>query len=115
MKNMILLALPLLLAGAAPAAGLPGQATVTSTVRFDDLDLSSAEGKAQLERRLSRAVSSMCRPSGRLTLSEGEARNACLETARASAKHSLQIALNGARSRPTDMADAGPVLAFERP
>ena len=76
MKNILLLALPLLLAGAAPAAELPSQsAVVTSTVRYDDLDLNSAEGKAQLERRLSRAVSALCRPSGRLTLSEAEAKN----------------------------------------
>lgn len=115
MKNILLLALPLLLAGAAPAAELPSYESVTTTVRYNDLDLSSAEGKAQLERRLSRAVSALCRPSGRLTLSEAEARSACVETARASAMEKLQTALNGARIRSADMADAGPSLAFGRP
>ena len=115
MRNILLLAMPLLLAGAAPAAELPSHTSVTSTARYDDLNLSSAEGKAQLEQRLSRAVRSLCRPSGRLTLSEAEAMNACLESAKASARQSLQLALNGTRSQSIDVADAGPLLAFERP
>ena len=115
MRNILLLAMPFLLAGAAPAAQLPSHAKVSSTVRYDDLNLSTTEGKARLERRLSRAVRTLCRPSGRLTLSESDAMNACIESARASVRQNLQIALNDARSRPTDLADAGPLLAFERP
>lgn len=115
MRNILLLATPLLLAGAAPAAELPSHASVTTTVRYDDLNLSSDEGKAQLEQRLSRAVRSLCRPSVRLTLSEADAMNDCIETASASARQNLQIALNGSRSRSIDVADAGAPIAFERP
>lgn len=115
MRNILLLAMPLLLAGAAPAAELPGHASVTTTVRYDDINLNSAEGKAQLERRLSRAVRSLCRPSGRLTLGQAEAVNACIESASQSARQSLEFAINGTRSRSIDVADAGSIMALERP
>lgn len=115
MKNILLLAMPLLLAGAPPAAELPGHANVSTTVRYDDLNLSSAEGKAQLERRLSRAVRSLCRPSGRLTLAEAEAVNDCMASANQNAKQSLEFAVEGTRSRSIDVADAGSVMALERP
>lgn len=115
MKNILLLAMPVLLGGAAPAADLPSHSTVSTAIHYNDLNLGSPEGKARLEQRLASAVRSLCRPSGRLTLSEADEANACVQSARESARRNLKVALNGVRGRPQDMADAGQSVSFERP
>jgi UrcA family protein len=114
-KLLMLAATPLLLAGAAPAAGSTASGTPTISVHYDDLDLSTAQGQDKLQQRLASAVRNVCRPSGRLTLAEAESANACSQAARAGAQRDLEFALAAARSRPQDLADAGISLAFQRP
>lgn len=114
-KLLMLAAAPLLLAGAAPAAGSTGSGTNSISVHYDDLDLNTAQGQDRLQQRIASAVRSVCRPSGRLTLAEAENVNACSRAARAGAQRDLGFATAAARSRPQDMADAGISLAIQRP
>jgi UrcA family protein len=114
-KLLILAAAPLLLAAAGPAAGSIASGTSSISVRYDDLDLATAQGQEKLQQRLASAVRTVCRPSGRLTLAEAENVNACSEAARAGAQRDLGFAIAAGRGRSQDLADAGISLALQRP
>ncbi len=65
---------------------------VSVDVRYRDLDLVAAAGRATLDRRLSQAVRTICgRPSA--DLAEMQMRRACVAEARASASSQKAIAI----------------------
>ncbi len=78
--------------------GVSGQ-PARVTVSFADLDLESAEGRAQLERRLSRAVKAVCSPA---PLVEGlfvEAERArCIEATSADLAGQVDAAVRASRA-----------------
>jgi UrcA family protein len=80
----IVAALSLGVAGT-PAAADSVTVTATSTVQFDDLDLSNPADLAKLERRIGQAVRALCGPRVYLSALNSDAREQCRESARRSA------------------------------
>lgn len=67
---------------------LAGQDAPTTRVEYKDLDLSTKQGRATLDRRIEQAARSVC-PSSAVTGSHIPRKNACVETAIKSVKQSL--------------------------
>jgi UrcA family protein len=110
MKNAPLLAL----ASALIFSPVPALAndTPTRTVQHGDLDLTNPEGVAQLERRVSVAVESVCQTEDPRDLSLAIKVRKCRKMALASANDQTQLAIANARSAQQLAARQGasPVL-----
>ena len=80
-----------------PAAAGPGK---SATVRYADLDLTSAAGKETLERRIANAAMAVCggRPDYR-DLTGARAHNRCVAKALETARPSIDLALRSAATR----------------
>lgn len=87
-----LLAAALLASAAAPALAAPG----TVTVRYDDLDLGRAAGRAALARRVHQAVAAMCHADRRGPVAQWMAADRCVRETQAQAD--LQVAAAVARA-----------------
>jgi UrcA family protein len=91
--NMLksLLAAALLASAAAPAlAAPPPSAPGTVTIRYDDLNLGRAAGRAALARRVRQAVAALCHADRRGPLAQWMAADRCARETQARAD--LQIA-----------------------
>ena len=71
----------------------PGLRTVA--VGYDDLDLSRAEGRARLDRRIEAAIRTVCGDEGVQGLASSTAVSRCMAETRAAAHRSLASALAG--------------------
>ena len=117
--SLMLLAAPLATAGfslpaaANPAAGDDGERR-TAIVRYDDLNLSSVEGRERLTTRVKYAVRKVCgsRPQNRPSLRERGASNRCEDTAMADADTKLAALFNGEGAR---YADRGRIVILSAP
>lgn len=90
------LVLPALaLALAAPAAA----ETAAVKVSYADLDLTKADGRAALDRRLERAAQRLCGTRPVRNLAMMQSHKACMAEARASYVPQVEIALNAANAR----------------
>lgn len=86
-----LFAAALLASATAPALASPAPSAGTSvTVRYADLDLRRAEGRAVLARRVHRAVSAMCHADRRGPIVQWMAADRCVRETQARAD--LQVA-----------------------
>lgn len=89
------------LAAAALALSAPAFAAETdlgTAVVFGDLDLGSAEGAAQLERRIRRAAAQTCGYRGITSLDEQADINACRKEFVSEANSKLQLAYAASRN-----------------
>ncbi|HWV61434.1 MAG TPA: UrcA family protein [Sphingopyxis sp.] len=117
--SLMLLAVPLAMAGfSLPAAANP---TVedngdrhTAIVRYDDLNLSSVEGRKRLTTRVKYAVRKVCgaRPGDHKGLRERLSANRCQDTALADADVKLAALFNGDGAR---FADRGRIVILSAP
>jgi UrcA family protein len=117
--SFMLLAAPLATAGLSlPAAANPtleeDSERHTAIVRYDDLNLSSAEGRERLTTRVRHAVREVCntRPHNRPTLRERAIANSCAKTAMADAEVKLAALFNGDGAR---YADRGRIVILSAP
>ena len=86
-----LLAAALLASAAAPVLAAPAPTTPgTVTVRYADLDLGRAAGRAALARRVHRAVAAMCHADRRGPVAQWMAADRCVRETQAQAD--LQVA-----------------------
>ncbi|MEL6216427.1 MAG: UrcA family protein [Pseudomonadota bacterium] len=98
------IALTALALGIAASASAPALAKTeiekTETVAIDDLNLTTEAGRATMERRLDRAVRSVCgdRPALRDLPAWADYRG-CIAGARESYKEQVRVALNKANAR----------------
>jgi len=89
MINITLLASALSLAPAGTFANPAPMTETTQVVRYDDLDLASAEGQSQLDRRILSAARRVC-DERRVPSAAQQARiSACVATARSRARNEL--------------------------
>lgn len=90
------LVLPALaLAFAAPVAA----ETVSFAVPYGDLDLTKAEGRDTLDRRLTRAARQVCGDRSARSVALIAARKDCLADVRANYQPQVELALNNANAR----------------
>jgi len=98
----------LALALAVPAAAEP----TSVAVRYGDLDLTKADGRAALERRLTQAALRVCGDRQPRALSLIAAQRRCIADTRASYQPQVELALNAANARRVAvLADKLAVLA----
>jgi UrcA family protein len=81
MRTFFLLAL--LIGGGAgePAWASPDSSDPIATIRYNDLDLGSASGKAALDARIKRAVRNVCSVPGPKTIENNQRVTACMDQA----------------------------------
>lgn len=96
LTRFVLSAALLGLVAAAPAAA---RDTVSASVIYRDLDLTKAEGRAMLERRLARAERQVCGSFPMRELTRIAAYRECLAEARSSYRPQVELALNNANAR----------------
>ncbi|OHD06908.1 UrcA family protein [Sphingopyxis sp. RIFCSPHIGHO2_12_FULL_65_19] len=104
-KFSLLLAAPVALAGfSVPAAAEDDGERRSVVVRYDDLNLSSAEGRERLNTRVKYAVQTVCgsRPLYRQSLRERAVTLRCEDTAMADADTKLAGLFNGSGTRRAD-------------
>jgi len=78
------------------ATPLPDAAAPSITVSFHDLNLQTKAGRAELDRRLDRAVRAVCPAPGHRELRQAQAAEACRAVAVRSANQQRQVALASA-------------------
>lgn len=78
---------------APPVAQDPVAPAISVSVSYDDLNLNTAKGRAELDRRLNRAVAKVCPAPDHRQLSQLQAAEACRQVALSSAGQQRQIAL----------------------
>ena len=114
-KFSFLLAAPVALAGfSVPAAAEDDGERHTVIVRYDDLNLSSADGRERLTTRVKSAVQKVCgtRLHYRQGLRERAVANRCEDTAMADADVKLAGLFNGESAR---LADRGRIVVAAAP
>lgn len=114
-KFSFLLAVPVALAGiSVPAAAQSDGERYTAIVRYDDLDLSSVDGRDRLNTRVKYAVQKVCdsRPLHRQGLRERANSNRCEDSAMADAGVKLASLYNGESAR---LADRGRIVVAAAP
>ncbi|KQZ71536.1 hypothetical protein ASE06_19170 [Sphingopyxis sp. Root214] len=114
-KFSFLLAAPVALAGfAVPAAAEGDGERHTAVVRYDDLDLSGADGRERLNARVKFAVQKVCgtRLHYRQGLRERAVANRCEDSAMADADVKLAGLFNGESAR---LADRGRIVVAAAP
>jgi UrcA family protein len=103
MTNILALALAAAFAAAAahpsPAAGDHRQSS--TVVTSGDLDVATAEGREQLERRIAAAARRVCRSTDKMTLHERGDVAECISSATARAARDVELALKGASPAST--------------
>lgn len=94
MKNILTL-LALGAAACSAPAMAEGQSAdlVSTTVPFGDLDLSTASGRATLDKRIDKAARDVCEHGQNPTIELERLAGECAERAQASARRSVEIAL----------------------
>lgn len=81
------------LAATAAAPALAADAPRSQTIRYADLDLSRPEGRATLDRRIERAIQSVCAgPAGAATLYDAQASARCIRLTRIEARRAADLA-----------------------
>jgi UrcA family protein len=81
------------LASTTAAPVLAGDAPRSQTVRYADLDLGRPEGRATLDRRIERAIRSVCAgPAGTATLYDAQATGRCVRLTRIEARRAADLA-----------------------
>jgi UrcA family protein len=114
-KLSLLLAAPVALAGfAVPAAAEDDGERRSVIVRYDDLNLSSVQGRERLNTRIKFAVQTVCgsRPHYRQTLRERAVALECEDSAMADADVKLASLFNGKSAR---LADRGRIVINAAP
>ena len=114
-KFSFLLAAPVALAGfSVPAAAEDYGERHTVVVRYDDLNLSSADGRERLSTRVKFAVQKVCglRVHSRQGLRERAVANRCKDSAMADADVKLAGLFNGDSAR---LADRGRIVVAAAP
>jgi UrcA family protein len=76
-----------------------GAGELVAKVAFTDLDLTTAAGKAQLNRRMTSAIREVCQRPDARNLTHSTAYNRCAAQVRAASEQSLALALDGSRSK----------------
>jgi UrcA family protein len=103
-------------AASAPAAtAMPDYRETSAVVPYHDLDLSTPEGLAQLDKRITSAARRLCSSSGPPTLQESRMTADCIEGAKARAARDVVIALGQVAPRGTDVALVRIVSSSLRP
>lgn len=95
-------------AAADPARASETRATDIRTISYTDLNLESDSGRAELQRRMSRAVASLCSVDGlpdSFALDAEQAR--CVAETSAGLDAQMDAAIRANRARATRMASAG--------
>lgn len=87
----------------APAFAAPETDQATASVRIDDLNLASAQGRQRLDKRIDSAVRLMCRAGGR-TLADRALETQCIDSALADAKPQTERAIAQAQGGGTMLA-----------
>lgn len=114
-KFSFLLAAPVALAGfSVPAAAEDDGERHTVVVRYDDLNLSTADGRERLSTRVKFAVQKVCgiRVDYRQALRERAVANRCKDSAMADADVKLAGLFNGESAR---LADRGRIVVAAAP
>jgi len=93
--RLVLPAIALGLLAATPAAA----ETLSASVAYGDLDLTKAEGRRVLDRRLARAVREVCGAVPMRNVSRLKAHRACRVEAQASYREQVAVALDNANAR----------------
>jgi UrcA family protein len=96
-----------LMLAAAPAPQDPVAAPATVSVRYHDLNLHTAAGQAELDRRIARAVNAVCPTPDLRVLHQVEASDNCREAATAAASKQRQVALASAGATTLQIGSSG--------
>ena len=96
-----------LLFAAAPAAQDPVAAPAPVSVRYHDLNLRTAAGQAELDRRIARAVNAVCPTPDLRVLHQVQASDNCRKAARATADTQRQQALASAGAAAIQVGSSG--------
>jgi UrcA family protein len=102
MRTIILAsALPLSLLAAAPAAAEPSDSSnaPAESIQFADLNLATADGMAQLNRRIARATETVCGSYASKDIVEQDAVTACRNKVRSSIEPQLAKARNADQTK----------------
>lgn len=101
MSKLSLILIAALASGGAmtPAFGREADSPPSATVRYDDLNLSTVSGRAELDTRVRRAIKSICTTNSRVTLSERAASLECEAVAKRSVEPQLASLYNGSSAR----------------
>ena len=91
---------------ASPAAASGPTENRSAAVRYGDLDLKTADGATELNRRVARAASRICAAADPRDLGQVAAAHSCRSTAIANAQPSIQLAVNAARADDRMAANA---------
>ena len=96
MKTFVATAAAVAVLIAGQAAAQPGAEPLSQRVSYADLDLSSATGRAALERRIKQAVSRVCPGKPHIAqLKENNIHRACLDTAWSGARQQMAAIYDG--------------------
>ena len=106
MKTLLALALASVsMAASAPAAtAMPDYRETSAVVPYHDLDLSTPEGRAQLDRRVTTAARRLCSPAGPPTLAESRMTADCMASAKARASSDIRMMLASILPPATEVA-----------
>ena len=114
-KIFLSTAVPVLAMLAAGAPAIAADAAGNSTVvRYNDLNLSTPEGEAALNRRIAKAADKVCWQADGPTLNEHLQYDACRSTALASAQPKLNAVIASARSDHRYAMNGGAIAMLAR-
>lgn len=111
--SILMLAAPLAFAATAAPAAAEEEEGRSVVVRYDDLNLASAQGRDRLNSRVKDAIETVCgsRPHYRQTLSERAIARKCEDTAKRDADVKLAALLGGNGGRLADSGNGRIVVA----
>ena len=93
MEKLLAIALASAVAAAsAPAAAMVEPGQDSAVVHFNDLDLGTAHGAKELDRRISVAAQRICRADDKLTTATASDASECVQTAKSRARAAVQTA-----------------------
>lgn len=111
--SILMLAAPMAFAAVASPAAAEEEEGRSVVVRYDDLNLSSAQGRDRLNSRVKDAIMTVCgsRPQYRQTLGERALSRKCEDTATRDADAKLAGLFNGSAGRLADSGNGRIVVA----
>jgi UrcA family protein len=96
-----------------PGSVMAADSLAVTSVGYSDLDLTEPEARGELNRRVGKALQSVCERPGRLTAYEIQARQRCLAQARPPALAQMRGAIEQSRVRASTVRTPRSVIAAQ--
>lgn len=97
-----------------PAAAQAAELQFRQTVAYGDLDLTTVEGTAELDRRIKRAANRVCRQTALFYHMPPSVRPTCWRLTYAETKSSIELAIAEARGGSQQASDTRGVMVVSR-